>query len=538
MAKLYKRSKVTGAPWYASYTETLPNGETRKRRVSTGTPDKATAQQIIAKLQSDAAVRFYGIVDPHADAVAREAKRTIESHLIDYTNKLTTAGRSQGHIDRTCNHIREYATHAGIETVGEFAADTATAWTASLKKSGIAARTIQGRLTSIKALSKWLTSESKLMRDPFASISKPDPKSDRRLERRMLLPTEWPWLVRALNEGEIVHGMDATERRLLYRLCIQTGLRSSEVRSLGRGHFHLDGKSPFVRVVSGETKNGKNANQNIDANLANDLKRHLAKKLPKASAFNLPEAWKMAEMLRVDLAAARRLWLHETKDTDERAKREQSTFLEPTNEAGESLDFHSLRHTCGAWLAMRGVQAKVIQSVMRHSSITLTFDTYGHLIAGAEAAAIMDNADMTSVANVLAATGTDGTCVPFVSQDDALPCVDDAGVCEQGLIETGFIETLQGAFKPANHDEFAMSCETVRDDTTSRTGVTRTRNQGIMSPEFTGNNAVKTGVSVEAVSLVCPEGKKQLAELVSIWMNLSDADRLDLLIVARDMPSR
>jgi len=220
MARLFKRSSVKGSPWYASYTATLPSGRTRKRTISTGTPDKATAQQILAKLQSDAAVRQHGIVDPLVDAVAREAKRSIESHLNDYKNKLVAGGRSEDHIERVILHVCRYALHTGIETVREFSADTATAWAANLKRNGMAARRIQARLTSIKSLSKWLTAESKLIRDPFASVRKPDPKGDRRRERRMLLPTEWPWLVRAVNLGDDVLNMAAVERLLLYRLCI------------------------------------------------------------------------------------------------------------------------------------------------------------------------------------------------------------------------------------------------------------------------------------------------------------------------------
>jgi len=82
-------------------------------------------------------------------------------------------------------------------------------------------------------------------------------------------------------------------------------------------------------------------------------------------------------------------------------------------------------------LAMRGVQPKVIQTVMRHCSITLTMDTYGHLIAGAEAEAVVANADMTAVPGILAATGTDGACVPFVSQRDAPSCVLNAKGCDE-----------------------------------------------------------------------------------------------------------
>ncbi len=75
---------------------------------------------------------------------------------------------------------------------------------------------------------------------------------------------------------------------------------------------------------------------------------------------------------------------------------------------------------------MAGEHPKPIQSIMRHSTIALTMDTYGHLIEGAEANVVVANADMTSVPAVLAVTGTDGTCIPLVSVEGAKPCVDRA----------------------------------------------------------------------------------------------------------------
>jgi integrase len=94
------------------------------------------------------------------------------------------------------------------------------------------------------------------------------------------------------------------------------------------------------------------------------------------------------------LAAARAAWVKEGQDKAERARREQSDFLLPVNHDGEHLDFHSLRHTCGAWLALAGCHPKVVQTVMRHSTITLTMDAYGHLFPGQVAEAIGKLPDM------------------------------------------------------------------------------------------------------------------------------------------------
>ena len=46
--------------------------------------------------------------------------------------------------------------------------------------------------------------------------------------------------------------------------------------------------------------------------------------------------------------------------------------------------FHALRHFYASWLIDQGFKPKQIQSMMGHSSITLTFDTYGHLFPSEE----------------------------------------------------------------------------------------------------------------------------------------------------------
>ncbi|MCS7467241.1 tyrosine-type recombinase/integrase [Stieleria sp. ICT_E10.1] len=53
-----------------------------------------------------------------------------------------------------------------------------------------------------------------------------------------------------------------------------------------------------------------------------------------------------------------------------------------TKHEGEHFVFHSLRHSCGAWLAIAGESIKVVQSVMRHSTPVLTLNNYGQLFPG------------------------------------------------------------------------------------------------------------------------------------------------------------
>ncbi len=213
----------------------------------------------------------------------------------------------------------------------------------------------------------------------------------------------------ATEAGPVRYGMMGSERLLLYRTAIQTGLRSNELRSLTRGRLYFDSDLPYITCKAGSTKNRKDARQYIQSELAVDLKAHIATKAPKAPVFSLPHESNLARMLRDDLAEARKQWLADAKDDpQEYAQREQSDFLVDTNHEGEISDFHCLRHTCGAWLAMTGAHPKVVQQVMRHQSITLTMDTYGHLFPGQEADAVARMRQMlVDPPEALRATGTD-----------------------------------------------------------------------------------------------------------------------------------
>jgi Phage integrase family len=124
----------------------------------------------------------------------------------------------------------------------------------------------------------------------------------------------------------------------------------------------------------------------------------------------MPEATEVADMLRADVADTRRAWINAARrDPKEHTRRQQSDFLANISHKGEVPDFHSLRHTCGAWLAMNGAHPKAVQSVMRHSTITLTMDTYGHLFPGQDAATVARFPSMMASEPVaLRATGTEG----------------------------------------------------------------------------------------------------------------------------------
>lgn len=172
---------------------------------------------------------------------------------------------------------------------------------------GRSARTIQAHLVAIKGFTKWLSENQKLSRDPLASVRKPNPETDRRRERRILLHEEWRQLETSLLSSNSIHqGMSGLERWMLYRTAIETGLRAAELQSLSRGRLFLAAERPYITCKAGSTKNRKDACQYIQPELAASLQAHIAMKSPKTPVFQIRDRTKLAKLLRHDLEEARK----------------------------------------------------------------------------------------------------------------------------------------------------------------------------------------------------------------------------------------
>ncbi len=400
-----------------SYTVEWFSWDGKRKRLAGGR-DKDAAKALGVRMEDLERQRRQGLIDPRQERLALERKRSLETHLADYEAKLRAANRTDNHVDRTLGFIRGIVAAAGFATVADITADGVNAYAGELGQKR-SARTVAAHLTAIKSFTRWLAVNGKLPSDPLASVQKPNPKAARKHQRRMLLPEEWDWLrTVTLADNAERDGMAAGERVLLYATAIQTGLRSGELRSLTRGRLYLDAARPYIVCKAGSTKNQQDAQQYIQADLAAELREHVARKAPVAPVFAMPAAYDVAAMLRADLDATRREWLKAAeKNPQERLRREQSDFLAVVNHEGEALDFHALRHTCGAWASMNGASPKAVQALMRHSSIVLTMDTYGHLLPSEEAQTVQRLPNMMGDGpEALRATGT---CDARVAEPDA-----------------------------------------------------------------------------------------------------------------------
>lgn len=359
----------------------------RWKRKSTGTSDREAAKAIAKQWEADARQRREGVIDSETERLAIHAARPISEHLQAFIEHLATKNGSAKYRRRVNTYISEFVATGRWEVLRNIEAESVSKHAAGLLAGGMAARTVQARLRAIKGFTKWMNEDHRLGSDPLRGVKCPNPDTDRRHERRMMLPEEWQWLRVTLPGQPDLYGLSANERLLIYSTAIQTGLRVNELADLKRGKLILTGNEPHILCKPAGTKNNKPAKQYVDAELAAMLSDYVSSKTGGATVFRMP-LYDAARMLRADLKAARSAWLSSIKDPAKRIEADASDFLQPGNDEDEALDFHALRHTCGAWLAIAGEHPKTIQTIMRHGTITLTMDRYGHLFPGTEAAAI------------------------------------------------------------------------------------------------------------------------------------------------------
>jgi integrase len=141
--------------------------------------------------------------------------------------------------------------------------------------------------------------------------------------------------------------------------------------------------------------------------------RQTLQRLPKAEGeqhgkvvFGEPKSDKSRRVISLPSFAVELLRRHQVRQKEDRLKAGSdwedknlvftSTIGTPVDERNLRREFdailkaaelphmriHDLRHTCASLLLAKGIHAKIVQEVLGHSQITLTLDTYSHLIPG------------------------------------------------------------------------------------------------------------------------------------------------------------
>ena len=268
------RAAITTTP-----TSIIAGGEETR---SAKTTDADAARRIANEKQADAlrsAARPWSIRDLRS---LPTVKRSVEAHLADYEAMLRVAGRTKGHITRTCRFVRDAAKAAGFEAVGDIAADRINHYGQELLKRR-SARTVAAQLDGHQGFHVLAGGEGQAAeRSPRQE--RPQAKfQERPADIAADAPARGMAMVAVRRPGR-PGGTMPYERA---SASCSTPWRSKRdcgqaSRSLTRGALFLSGERPYVTCKAGSTKNRKDARQYIRPELAKELRRQVAAKAPGA----------------------------------------------------------------------------------------------------------------------------------------------------------------------------------------------------------------------------------------------------------------
>jgi integrase len=205
------------------------------------------------------------------------------------------------------------------------------------------------------------------------------PRSSRnRQEAKVLSPVQ----VKAL-----LAAAQGTRNEALYVVAVHTGLRQGELLGLKWSDVDLEdaGKLSVRRSLKvtegglafGPPKNNASRrsvplNKTAVAALRAHRTRQNKERLQSPAALG---AWRDADLVFPNRVGG-------PTDHNNLYYREYKPLLERAGLAGQGFTFHALRHTFATALFQRRQHPKVVQSLLGHSSITQTMDTYSHLMDG------------------------------------------------------------------------------------------------------------------------------------------------------------
>ncbi len=418
MASLRKRGRV----WYYRFTD-----EFGIKREEKGCTDRQATQELARDSESRVARIKAGLIDPKAERIQTDGRRSIGEHVDDFIASLRMAGRNSQHIAQTERYVRQVLTLARIDRLSELTPSRVVAALADFKANGItgpkaknrdkartaSTRTVESRVVAIKAFSRWAWRDGRTADYDLKALAKPRDPSDRRRIRRVLSDTELQILIEQTRKAPTWRGVSAPDRSMLYVVAALTGFRRRELRSLTRESFLIDEQPARIVCDAGYAKNGKLADQPIPETLAAALRPWLAGKPPRVPVFgNLPQ--RTGLMLAIDL---------------------QRCGIAPVDESGRVVDLHSLRHGYITSLAKAGTPIKTLQTLARHSDPRLTLNTYTHATLFDTGKAVESLPDPfhpapTIQPHALAATGTEASLAhrqPYKADGPTIETPENSG---------------------------------------------------------------------------------------------------------------
>ncbi len=377
--------------------------------------DRRAADQMLAKLEADAALAGVGIVDPFAG----HKDRPLAEHLTDYAANLGAKGNTADHVRLTCGRVRALLDGCGFVYARDANPARAAAWLTALRRddepdplppgvsftpaeaaallgiSGAAVRAFLTRLKlpatghgkarrypratveaiarqrgrgrgpetanhyvrAVRGFFRWLVRAKRVGSNPLDSLSLVNSGVDVRRARRELSADELRRLFDAARgSARGFRELGGEDRFFLYLTAAGTGFRANALANLTPADFALDAATPTVTLPARFAKNRRTKVQPLPPDVAIALRGYLAGKAVGERVWG--GTWardkRGAEMMRGDLAAA------------------GIAYAVAGPDGPLYADFHALRHSYLTLGGRSGIDLRTLQELAGHSKPELT----------------------------------------------------------------------------------------------------------------------------------------------------------------------
>jgi integrase len=300
--------------------------------------DKRVADQKLRALVTDLERETHGVGIPKP---TREALRTpLKEHHTAFLAACEASKLSQNTLNKYRHSLPKLFDRCGWTTVREVTAQSFSDWR---DRSGLAPKTVNDLLGSLRTMILWMKRKRLLVADPLADVRKVSNPNVGSFRRSL-----------SVEEIQRLLAKSPRHRAVVYLTIIYTGLRRSEMNGLKWDDFKLTETHPHVRVPSSLSKNRKESIHHLRPELVETLTAFRPADA-KPEDFVFRGLMPRVPTFKGDLASA---------------------GIPFEDARGRRIDIHALRKTFGTLLAASGVSPRVAMELMRHSDMKLTMGVY------------------------------------------------------------------------------------------------------------------------------------------------------------------
>ncbi|MCW5769166.1 MAG: site-specific integrase [Phycisphaeraceae bacterium] len=367
------RSKGTGSlfrkggrgSWIASWY----GADGKRHEHSTKTTDRAAAERILQKFVADAALRRDGVIDARTDRIAIEGRKALADHVAAYLAHCRHAGQNGRHVDQKEEQLDRLMESSGATRLSDLTADAVERYLASVKDSGLSARSVNYARQTAVAFYSWCVRTGRADVNPLRVIPKQDESRDRRRVRRPLTNDEMARLLSVARERG---------REAWYLCAALAGLRKGDLQRLTWGDVDLNKGTITIRQGKAKREDVVPIHPQLADALQRRLKTFPAMPTTRVFSDTVTDTTRLKDFLRAGLARKVPVLDEDGKPitVGEGTRAKPKTRIVAEDDEGRVIDLHALRTTLGTQLARAGVAPQIAQRIMRHSDYKTTLRHY------------------------------------------------------------------------------------------------------------------------------------------------------------------